>query len=850
MDENKLKVIITAQIQDFVKKLDTARQKLNQFNSEVNNDSKTVQDDLDNVSLSGLKAALAEAQERAAQFEKEIASWQSVMKQNEADLESYKKKLEELGNATGSMSPNEWIKQYTEAQQAIKEIPELNKEWANKVRQVKRELVDVNREIKKYQKEIAKAEKATAKAKDETSKIGKAVNGLFSIVKRMLIRRAVMAVISELKEGIDILAKYDSSLGNTLGYNKALSDLTSSFKRLSVTLAAVASELLVALGPALNTILDLLNKVAEGLSMFLAMFNGKTQYTVANPDYWKDYAKGLEETVKAQRKLIGGFDELNTFTSSQSSSSLINPADIAMVKELPDWMKKIAEFNKKLKEENLSILKWLALLALLAAAIALLNKLFNRKNGLLGRQTKATEAETSAVGELVPQYALATAAVYALADAFDLLPSFLPDLVPNIELQPAYEALESFKEKLGNLQMPALQPSFQLEPNTSLALGELKERIRSEELPEMQPRFSWETVEAFFEKVKAKWGALKTPQLVPAFNISPILTALATVATAFQTFFADNSAKLKNLVTEWKTEWNAGLNEAKQRVNEWATNFNTQMNTATQNAKQKIIDWANVFIANIKSATQNAKQNIVDWVTVTSKNLANWASNTATNVANAVTNWAKNIYTALTNAGNNINSWIQSTSKNFANWAKNTAGNIANWATNIVTNISNALQVAWEKFKSFMQATGQAISTWWNNGGSRTTITTLAVAAAVTLGAIALAPYTGGASLGFIPAAVLANGGVVDKPTYAMVGEYAGAKTNPEIVTPENKMREVLKDNNGTLIEGFAQMTRQIISAINDVDMEVSIGDDVIARSAQRGNRAYQRMTGTPLITT
>ena len=43
-----------------------------------------------------------------------------------------------------------------------------------------------------------------------------------------------------------------------------------------------------------------------------------------------------------------------------------------------------------------------------------------------------------------------------------------------------------------------------------------------------------------------------------------------------------------------------------------------------------------------------------------------------------------------------------------------------------------------------------------------------------------------------IPA--LAEGGVLTSPTFVMAGEYAGARTNPEIVTPENKMRDVFRE--------------------------------------------------------
>lgn len=46
-----------------------------------------------------------------------------------------------------------------------------------------------------------------------------------------------------------------------------------------------------------------------------------------------------------------------------------------------------------------------------------------------------------------------------------------------------------------------------------------------------------------------------------------------------------------------------------------------------------------------------------------------------------------------------------------------------------------------------------------------------------------------------IPA--LADGGVVRKPTMALIGEYSGAATNPEIIAPENKLRQIFNESNG-----------------------------------------------------
>ena len=93
-----------------------------------------------------------------------------------------------------------------------------------------------------------------------------------------------------------------------------------------------------------------------------------------------------------------------------------------------------------------------------------------------------------------------------------------------------------------------------------------------------------------------------------------------------------------------------------------------------------------------------------------------------------------------------------------------------------------------------------------------------------------------------------ADGGVLTTPTVGLMAEYAGAHTNPEIITPESKMREVFGEGNNALIEVWLQTTRQIIGAIENKDMSVSIGDDEIANSVVRSNNASMRRNGTSLF--
>ena len=118
-------------------------------------------------------------------------------------------------------------------------------------------------------------------------------------------------------------------------------------------------------------------------------------------------------------------------------------------------------------------------------------------------------------------------------------------------------------------------------------------------------------------------------------------------------------------------------------------------------------------------------------------------------------------------------------------------------------------------------------------------------------------PGIGGKKIGFnfslwtapsIP--LLANGGVITDPTIAMLGEYAGAKEDPEIAAPQSILRETMVSANGDMVSAMYQMCQQLIKAIEGIDMNVSIGDDTIAASAKRGSDAYRRRTGKPMFAT
>ena len=107
------------------------------------------------------------------------------------------------------------------------------------------------------------------------------------------------------------------------------------------------------------------------------------------------------------------------------------------------------------------------------------------------------------------------------------------------------------------------------------------------------------------------------------------------------------------------------------------------------------------------------------------------------------------------------------------------------------------------------------------------------LAAAKYMAAHAAIPFAGyGIAAGFVAAMIatvtaagvpmLANGGLATGPTLAMVGEYAGASGNPEVIAPLDKLRSLLPDAPET--------------GIDELEFRIK-GDDLVAVYNRRTNK-------------
>ena len=93
---------------------------------------------------------------------------------------------------------------------------------------------------------------------------------------------------------------------------------------------------------------------------------------------------------------------------------------------------------------------------------------------------------------------------------------------------------------------------------------------------------------------------------------------------------------------------------------------------------------------------------------------------------------------------------------------------------------------------------------------------------------------------------MLAKGGVITSPTIAMMGEYAGAKTNPEIVTPQSILRETISSSNDELINALLNATARIIKAINNSNVTLEGDAKGMFKIIKKEADNYTYRTGKP----
>ncbi len=286
-----------------------------------------------------------------------------------------KKALEDSGGAyTPMMNTDSGSAAVQRLEQEEQKLDNMNNQLNTSYKALNQKVSEYREKMEEAGKETEKTSKKTKNATKSIVPFSKSILSLGKMVKLMLIRQAIRAMISAAKEGLQNLAQYSKSV------NKDMSMLMSSMTRLKNSFATAFAPILSVVAPILSKFIDLISRAVTAVGQFFAALTGKKTFTKAVA-VQQDYAASLDKTAdstkdaeKAAEGYLSPLDEINklekkdTSKDTSGTSGGVSPKD--MFEEIPidskfqEWAAKIKEklqpiidAIKRLKEPAVALLK-------------------------------------------------------------------------------------------------------------------------------------------------------------------------------------------------------------------------------------------------------------------------------------------------------------------------------------------------------------------------------------------------------------------------------------------------------------------------------------------------------------
>lgn len=286
-----------------------------------------------------------------------------------------KKALEDSGGAyTPMMNTDSGAAAVQRLEQEEQKLDNMNNQLNTSYKALNQKVSEYREKMEEAGKETEKTSKKTKNATKSIVPFSKSILSLGKMVKLMLIRQAIRAMISAAKEGLQNLAQYSKSV------NKDMSMLMSSMTRLKNSFATAFAPILSVVAPILSKFIDMISRAVTAVGQFFAALTGKKTFTKAVA-VQQDYAASLDKTAdstkdaeKAAEGYLSPLDEINklekkdTSKDTSGTSGGVSPKD--MFEEIPidskfqEWAAKIKEklqpiidAIKRLKEPAVALLK-------------------------------------------------------------------------------------------------------------------------------------------------------------------------------------------------------------------------------------------------------------------------------------------------------------------------------------------------------------------------------------------------------------------------------------------------------------------------------------------------------------
>lgn len=602
----------------------------------------------------------------------------------------------------------------------------------------------------------------------------------------------------------------------------AINMLAGVYEILSTTVQEATNVILAAWG-AIKPVFDLLGQILTDLAKMLS-------------DFWTQHGSVIVESIKSAISTLGGV--LTNFINT-----IINPMVQTVTNAVKKiWDEKLKGFLEKLLEFVAKVIE--AITTLWNKAVApFLNYLINT---LAPAITKVFNAIVKVVGKVIEDI---IDFFGGLLDALGGVIDFIVGVFTG-DWDRAWTGIKEIFSGIWEMIKAIVKAAIDIIAGVlEVAWKAITQTIKT----------AWKIIKDFF---KATWDAIKE--------------IFTTVVNAIKDFLSKAWDAIKSVIS---TLWN-GIKDFFKTIWSGIKDVFTTAVNAIKDFLSKAWDSIKSVITTVWNAIKTFIKNIWDSINSTITSILTSIKNFISSAFNAIKD---KISTIMNSVKSNISSILNAVEKLWTNMCNNVKKTVDTWKTNLSTAV-NAIKTTFSTvfdavktkvtgvFTSMktavintMNALKTGIKTPINgilgfiNGLIRGVVNginnMISAMNRLKFDVPDWVPGIGGKKFGFniskisapqIP--MLANGGVITSPTVAMMGEYAGASSNPEIVTPQNILRETMAESNEDLIDILIQLNRQLISTISALNMEVKIGDDTIAQSVQRANAKNIAMTGYALI--
>ena len=237
------------------------------------------------------------------------------------------------------------------------------------------------------------------------------------------------------------------------------------------------------------------------------------------------------------------------------------------------------------------------------------------------------------------------------------------------------------------------------------------------------------------------------------------------------------------------------------------------------------------------------------------KPFIDWISNTFTSLFNGAINGVLGFLNTFKNSTSQIIKGVQNIYNGFLNFLKGSF--TGNWKK-VWNGVKSIFKGIWDTFYGIVKAPINLVIGAINamiNGIETGINYVISAINKLSFDVPDWVPGIGGDTWGFNIGKVnfgnipqLAEGGIAYGDTLVNVAEYVGARSNPEIIAPLDKLNGMIYDGISELMKGNTnnQFNPNDYDIVTEVELKV--GDEQIAKTVARGKAKIEKKTGKPLF--